>query len=96
MKTIIVCCATSMVTSTIAINKISSYLKENGIDANIIQCKFIDVDDMVKRYNPDLVVPTGALKEDRALGVPVVKGTSFVTGINEDLTLEKIKNVLQG
>ncbi len=94
MKTIVVCCATSMVTSTVAINKIKEYLAKHGLEAKYIQCKFVEVEGIVDLHHPDLVVPTGALNPDRAPGVPVIKGTSFITGINEEATLEKIKDFI--
>ena len=94
MKTIVVRCATSMVTSTVAINKIKDYLAKYGLEANYIQCKFIEVESVVDLHHPDLVVPTGSLSIERAHGVPVIKGTRFITGINEEATLEKIKNFI--
>ena len=49
----------------------------------------------IEQYNPVLVVPTGTLKEEQTKGVPIVKGTSFVTGVNEEATLDKIVSYLK-
>lgn len=90
MKTIIVCCGSSMITSSVAIEKIKVALKEENLDANIIQCKFAEVAGIIDNQHIDLVVPTGALKEEQTKGVPVIKGTSFITGVNEKGTLDSI------
>lgn len=95
MKTIIVCCATSMITSSVAIEKIQNALDKEGLKAKIIQCKFMDVEGYIDMYKPDLIVPTGALKEDKAHGVPMVRGTNFVTGVNEEQTINKIIDIIK-
>lgn len=95
MKTMIVCCGSSMITSSVAKKKITEFLASEGIEVKVIQCKFSEVASNAKIYHPDLIVPTGALREDIAPGVPVIKGTPFVTGVGEKETLEKIKNVLK-
>ncbi|RRC94046.1 PTS lactose transporter subunit IIB [Erysipelotrichaceae bacterium OH741_COT-311] len=95
MKTIIVCCGSSMITSSVAIAKIQERLEKEGIQANIVQCKFAEVASNVDQYHPALIIPTGALSEEQTKGVPIVKGTSFVTGINEEATLDKIVSYLK-
>lgn len=95
MKTVIVCCGSSMITSSVAIEKIKSAVDKAGIQVKFIQCKFAEVPGNVDAYHPDLIVPTGALKEEQTKGVPVIKGTSFVTGVNEDITLQKIVDFLK-
>lgn len=95
MKTIIVCCGSSMITSSVTIEKIKVATQKEGIDVKFIQCKFAEVPGNVDMYHPDLIVPTGALKEEQTKGVPVIKGTSFITGINEEATMEKIINFLK-
>lgn len=44
--------------------------------------------------HPDVIVPTGMLNESAAGGVPIVKGTCFITGIGADQALRQIKEVL--
>jgi PTS system galactitol-specific IIB component len=80
MKKIMVCCGSSMITSTIAINKLKTAMANAGIDVKFIQCKFAEVQGKVKVERPDVIVPTGALKDSLTDSVPVVRGTCFVTG----------------
>ena len=42
----------------------------------------------------DFIVPTGKLKVDVG-GVPVIKGTAFVTGIGEDKVKAEIAEALK-
>ena len=90
MKKIMVCCGSSMITSTMAINKLKQAMQDAGIDAKFIQCKFAEVQGKVKEERPDVIVPTGVLTDD----VPVVVGTCFVTGVGEKATIDKILEIL--
>ena len=80
MKTIIVCCGSSMITSSVAVTKIQERLKQEGIDVKIIQCKFAEVMGNIDQYNPVLVVPTGTLKEEQTKGVPMSKEQVLLLG----------------
>ncbi len=95
MKKIMVCCGSSMITSTMAINKLKQAMKDAGIDVKFVQCKFAEVQGMVKQERPDVIVPTGVLKDTLTDDVPVVIGTCFVTGVGEKATIDKIIEVLR-
>lgn len=95
MKKIMVCCGSSMITSTMAINKLKQAMQDEGIDVKFVQCKFAEVQGMVKQERPDVIVPTGVLKDTLTEDVPVVIGTCFVTGVGEKATIEKIVEVLK-
>lgn len=95
MKKIMVCCGSSMITSTMAINKLKQAMQDAGIDVNFVQCKFAEVQGMVKQERPDVIVPTGVLKGTLTDDVPVVIGTCFVTGVGEKAIIEKIVEVLK-
>ncbi len=43
MKKILVCCGSSMITSTLALNKIKSFMAQEHIDVQFVQCKFAEV-----------------------------------------------------
>ena len=85
MKKIMVCCGSSMITSA---------MQDAGIDAKFIQCKFAEVQGKVKEERPDVIVPTGVLKDTLTDDVPVVVGTCFVTGVGEKATIDKILEIL--
>ena len=94
MKKIMVCCGSSMITSTMAINKLKQAMQDAGIDAKFILCKFAEVQGKVKEERPDVIVPTGVLKDTLTDDVPVVVGTCFVTGVGEKATIDKILEIL--
>ena len=84
-KTIIVACASSMITSTMATNKIKEIASKNGLpEPRIIQIKFSEVQGALETNEVDFIVPTGKLQENVTKGIKVISGTPFVTGVNEE------------
>ena len=95
MKKVMVCCGTSMITSSAAINKLKEVFKKEKLEVQFIQCKFSEVPALVQTHHPDVIVPTGALEEKMAGGVPVVRGTSFITGVGVEQTVASTLAVLK-
>lgn len=95
-KTVIVACASSMITSTVASNKIREIAKENGLpEPRILQLKFSEVKSALETNDVDFIVPTGKLQENVTKGIKVISGTPFVTGVNEEKTSSLILEALQ-
>ncbi|MFT9266269.1 PTS sugar transporter subunit IIB [Oenococcus sp.] len=95
-KTVIVCCASSMITSTVAAGKVREVAADNGLpEPNIIQCKFSEVEGELSTNKVDFIVPTGKLDETVTHGVKTISGTPFVTGVNEDQAEAKILEALK-
>lgn len=95
-KTVIVACASSMITSTMATNKIKEIAASNGLpEPRILQIRFSEVQGTLATNNVDFIVSTGKLQENVTQGVKVIAGTPFVTGVNEEkaaaLVLEALK-----
>lgn len=95
VKKILVCCGTSMITSSVVINKLKPILEKENIQARFNQCKYSDVPFQVSSDRPDLIIPTGRLSESGSGGVPVVEGSSFITGVSLDQTIQKIIKILK-
>lgn len=95
MKTIMVCCGSSMITSTLAINKLKTAMEKEGIPVKFVQCKFAEVQGKIQTERPDVIVPTGALKDTLTDDIPVIRGTCFVTGVGEKEVLDEITNILR-
>ena len=89
-KTIIVACASSMITSTIAVNKIKNLVEKH----KLAQPKILQISGALKTNDVDLIVPTGKLGKDISGNIPVVSGMPFITGINEDKTINEIVEIL--
>ena len=96
MKKIMVCCGSSMITSTLAINKLKTAMSNACIEAKFIQCKFAEVQGKIKVDRQDVIVPPGALKDSLTDSIPVVRGTCFVTGVGEKEAIDEIIKILRG
>ncbi len=95
-KTVIVCCASSMITSTVAVNKVKEIAAEAGCpEPRIIQCKFSEVEGNIATNDVDIVIPTGKLKGINTGDATVIQATAFVTGIGEDAVRTKIADALK-
>ena len=95
-KTVIVCCASSMITSTMAVAKVKEIAAACGApEPRIIQCKFSEVQGNLASNQVDFIVPTGKLKGVETGDVPVIKGTAFVTGVGEDKAKAEIETQLK-
>jgi PTS system galactitol-specific IIB component len=95
-KTVIVCCASSMITSTMAVAKVKEVAASVGApEPRIIQCKFSEVQGNLASNKVDFIVPTGKLKGVETGDVPVIKGTAFVTGVGEDKAEAEIAEQLK-
>ncbi|MCR4398231.1 MAG: PTS sugar transporter subunit IIB [Firmicutes bacterium] len=91
-KQILVACGTGIATSTVVAEKVSEVCRKNGIVANIIQCKAIEIPSYAAQ-GVDLIVTTTPLPQK--ISVPVVNGLAYLTGIGEDQVSERIANELK-
>ncbi|WP_125980021.1 PTS sugar transporter subunit IIB [Loigolactobacillus iwatensis] len=95
-KTVIVCCASSMITSTVAAGKVRDVASSNGLpEPRIIQCKFSEVEGELDTNKVDFIVPTGNLDETVTHGVKTILAAAFVTGIGEDKVENQILEALK-
>lgn len=94
MKKILVACGSGIATSTVARNKLEEDLHDRGVNMSQIsmnQTSIPQIPSMASEY--DLIVTTARYKED--VGVPVINGLSFLTGIGEDAAIDKIIETLE-
>ncbi len=90
MKKILVACGTGMATSTMISEKIKGILEEKGIDCVINQCILSEI--ASNASNVDLIVTS--MRVDEEYNAPVLLGTAFLTGINEEEAVEKLLKIL--
>lgn len=91
MKKIIVACGGAVATSTVAADAIRDLCKNNGIQADVVQMRVIEIANNLNGV--DLVVTTMHIKPN--FDVPYVNGMAFLTGINKEATEEKILSYLK-
>jgi PTS system galactitol-specific IIB component len=90
-KVVLVACGTAIATSTVVAKAIEEACKEAGIAVVTRQCKAAEVPMMAK--DADLIVTTTPVSKD--LGVPVIQGLAFLTGIGKAEVLHQIVEALK-
>lgn len=90
-KVVLVACGTAIATSTVVAKAIEERCKAEGIAVRTRQCKAAEVPTLAKEA--DLIVTTTPLPKD--IGVPVIQGLAFLTGIGKDQVLDDICTALR-
>ena len=85
-KKILVCCGAGVATSTMVAVRLQELLAGKGIEAVCDHCKVMEVAGMADRY--DALVSNVAMEHN--VGIPVVMGLPFITGIGKDKALEEL------
>lgn len=85
-KVVLVACGTAIATSTVVAKAIEERCKAEGIPVQTRQCKASEVARLAQ--DADLIVTTTPVPAN--LGVPVIQGLAFLTGIGKDKVLEDI------
>lgn len=92
-KRVLVACGTSIATATVAANKVKEIAEQAGISVEVIQCKVSEIRGRVQTTQPHLIVAMTPVPND--LGVPVVRGIPFISGIGIENAKEEILNYLK-
>lgn len=90
-KTVLVACGTAIATSTVVAVAIEEACKEAKIPVQVRQCKASEVPTLAQ--DADLIVATTPVSKN--LGVPVIPGLAFLTGIGKDQVLKEIVDALR-
>lgn len=87
-KVILVACGAGIATSTVVCEKVENLVKENKLDAQVIQCKIAEVASREK--DADLIVSTTILPKQYS--IPAIRAMGYITGVgSEKLDAEIIK-----
>ncbi|WP_046180082.1 PTS sugar transporter subunit IIB [Domibacillus sp. A3M-37] len=90
-KTILVACGAGIATSTVVCNRVENLLKDNGIQAEVVQCKISEV--ASRQDGADLIVSTTILPT--TYQIPAEIATAYITGIGMDKLDQKILDHLK-
>ena len=85
-KKILVCCGAGVATSTMVAVRLQELLAGKGIEAVCAHCKVMEVAGMADRY--DALVSNVDMEHN--VGIPVVMGLPFITGIGMDKALAEL------
>lgn len=90
-KQVLVICGTGVATSTVVATKIKEHCAAQGVDVVVRQGKVMDL--VGGRPSADLIVATTQVPD--GIGVPVIAGLPFLTGVGLDATLDQIVAALR-
>ncbi|MCM3570410.1 PTS sugar transporter subunit IIB [Neobacillus mesonae] len=90
-KRILVACGAGIATSTVVCNRVEKLVKDNNVDAEVIQCKIAEV--KAKQKGADLIISTTILPT--TYEIPAIIATSYITGIAMESLDKKILDALK-
>lgn len=91
MKTIVVCCAYAMATSSIMEIGLKELLNKSGVEAQIVKVPLQQATAYTQANHVDLIVPNGRFKSEN---VPVISGMPYITGVGVPEMERKILDIL--
>ncbi|NEX78524.1 PTS sugar transporter subunit IIB [Bacillus thermocopriae] len=90
-KTVLVACGAGIATSTVVCNRVENLLKENNVNAEVIQCKISEVKS--RQADADLIISTTILPT--TYDIPSIIATAYITGIGMEALDKKILDALK-
>jgi galactitol PTS system EIIB component len=90
--TVLVACGAGIATSTVVCERVENLLKDNGVNAEVVQCKIAEV--ASRQEGADLIVSTTILPT--TYNIPALTATSYITGIGMEKLDQQILDHLKG
>ncbi|MBS7009596.1 PTS sugar transporter subunit IIB [Anaerostipes sp.] len=87
---VIVACGSGIATSTVAANNIQEIFDELGVSVQITKCSMSELSSYSDGM--DIIFVTNNYRDE--MHCPVINVTSFITGIQKDKTVNKIKDTI--
>jgi galactitol PTS system EIIB component len=91
MKKVLIICGTGVATSTVVAAKVRDHLAAEGIGANVVQGKVMDL--VGGDVEADLIVATTDVPA--SVTVPVIRALPLLTGIGQEEVLAEIADTLR-
>lgn len=90
-KLVLVACGTGIATSTVVCERVEKLIRDNKLNARVIQCKISEVASYEDQA--DLLVTTTIAP--RSYKMPVIKGINYLTNMNTEKTDKQIIEILK-
>lgn len=74
---ILVACGAGIATSTVVCNRVENLVKDNNLNAEVVQCKIAEVSSL--QGDADLIVSTTILPKQ--YDIPAIVATGYISGI---------------
>ena len=91
MKKVLIICGTGVATSTVVASKVRDHLTAEGIGAEVVQGKVMDL--VGGGAEADLIVSTTEVPA--GITVPVIRALPLLTGIGQEEVLDQIADALR-
>lgn len=91
-KIILVACGAGIATSTVVCERVEKLVKDNKLNAQVIQCKIAEV--ASRESEADLIVSTTILPKQYS--IPALKGMAYITGMGAEKLDQEIINIIKG
>lgn len=89
---IVIACGAGLATSSMVKDKVEAILKQKGIAFQTVQCTLTEVDNY--DGSVDLIITT--MRVRKKYHSPVLSGSAYLSGVNEDEVTAKMLEILQG
>lgn len=90
MKKIVIACGAGLATSSMVKDKVEGILKSHSIPFETIQCTLSEVGNY--DGNVDLIITT--MKVRKKYKSPVISGSAYLSGVNDEMVTEQMINIL--
>jgi len=92
-RRVLVACGTAIATATVVAEKVKEIAKEAGIPVRVVQCKAAEIRGRIATFDPHAIVATTPVPKD--LGIPVLSGVPFLSGVGMDELKAQILETLK-
>ena len=91
-KVILVACGAGVATSTVVCERVERLVKDNNLNASVIQCKIAEV--ASRQGDADLIVTTTILPT--TYSIPALRAMAYITGMGAEKLDKEIIDIIKG
>ncbi|NLM26350.1 MAG: PTS sugar transporter subunit IIB [Firmicutes bacterium] len=88
---ILIACGTGVATSTLCAERVKEICSDRGFEIEVTQCTLGEIPNLSSQV--DIIVTTSKYN-NKSLGKPIISGTSFITGVNEEKAIIELTDTI--
>lgn len=90
---VLVCCATTVATSTVMADRVKRVAHKAGIKVEIYKCMGSELKSKLAIHRPDFIVSSLQISQD--IGVTVLNGLPYISGVGAEELDRKVVEMLE-
>ena len=90
---ILICCASSVATSTIIASTVRQILADKNLDVSVAQSSFAEMEAKAELIKPCLIMVTGSVPPVK--DIPMLVAMPFLTGIGKEAVVEQMLAIVR-